>query len=221
MLVEALVLWDVDKTLVDVSGVSRDIYAVTFEKVTGRPLDKLAEMTGRTEHAILVDILTLNGVSETRFDAFYDALGLAAHDLRDRMREVGRALSGAGDAIRALQREGVVQSVATGNLRSIAETKLEAFDLTAGLDFDVGGYGDDDGVRAELVRLVRVLVGLRRVGCCERRRCRTDVGWSATAGVGMTVVARGHPRIGGHRAIRHRNVHTRHRRVPNDDPRRA
>lgn len=155
MQVKALILWDVDKTLVDVSGVSRDIYAVAFERITGRPLNKLAEMTGRTEHAILVDTLTLNGVSETKFDAFYDALGLAARDLGDKMRQVGRALPGAREAIAALRRDGVVQSVATGNLRSIAETKLRAFGLTAGLDFDVGGYGSDDGVRAELVRLAR------------------------------------------------------------------
>jgi phosphoglycolate phosphatase-like HAD superfamily hydrolase len=155
MHVEALVLWDVDKTLVDVAGVSRDIYAVAFEKVTGRPLERLADMTGRTEHAILVDTLTLNGVSDTRFDAFYDALGWAAHDLRDKMREVGRALPGARDAIAALRREGVVQSLATGNIRSIAETKLQAFDLTGDIDFDVGGYGSDDGMRAELVRLAR------------------------------------------------------------------
>jgi phosphoglycolate phosphatase len=155
MQVEALVLWDVDKTLVDVSGVSRDIYAVAFEKVTGRPLGKLAEMTGRTEHAILVDTLALNGVSETTFDAFYEALGAAAYDLRDKMRQVGRALPGAGEAVTALRRDGVVQSVATGNLRAIAETKLHAFDLAAWLDLDVGGYGDDHGSRAELVRLAR------------------------------------------------------------------
>jgi phosphoglycolate phosphatase len=128
MRVEALVLWDVDKTLVDVSGVSRDIYSVAFEQVTGRPLDKLAEMAGRTEQAILVDTL---------------------------MRKVGRALPGAHEAIAALRRDGVVQSVATGNLRSITETKLQAFGLIAGLDFDVGGYGSDDGVRAELARLAR------------------------------------------------------------------
>ena len=155
MQVEALVLWDVDKTLVDVSGVSRDIYAVAFEKVTGRPLDELADMAGRTEHAILVDTLRLNGVSETKFDPFYDALGLAAQSLQGKMREVGRALPGAHRAIAALRREGVVQSLATGNLRSIAETKLKAFDLAAELDFDVGGYGSDDGVRAELVRVAR------------------------------------------------------------------
>jgi phosphoglycolate phosphatase len=155
MRVRALILWDVDKTLVDVSGLSREIYAKAFEKVTGRPLDKLAEMTGRTERAILVDTLTMNGVSETELDGFYEALGAAAHELREKMRQVGQALPGGGEAIVALRRDDVVQSVATGNIRSIAETKLEAFGLAEALDLDVGGYGADDGVRAELVRLAR------------------------------------------------------------------
>jgi len=155
MPVEGLVLWDVDKTLVDVSGVSRDIYAVAFERVVGRPLGELAEMTGRTEHAILVDTLALNGVAETKFDAFYEALGWAAHDLQDKMRVVGRALPGAHQAIAVLRRDGMVQSVATGNIRSIAETKLDAFDLADGIDFEVGGYGSDGSVRSELVRLAR------------------------------------------------------------------
>jgi phosphoglycolate phosphatase len=143
--------------LVDVSGVSREIYSVAFDKVTGRPLGELAEMAGRTERAILVETLALNGLeATTTFDAFYEALGAAARDLRGRMREIGRALPGAREAIDALHREEVVQSVATGNLRSIAVTKLEAFGLAGGLDLDVGGYGSDDGLRAELVRLARV-----------------------------------------------------------------
>ncbi|HET6953250.1 MAG TPA: HAD hydrolase-like protein [Acidimicrobiales bacterium] len=146
-------LWDIDRTLVDVSRVSREIYAVAFERVVGRPLERLADMTGRTEHAILVDTLALNGVAETKFDAFYEALGWAAHDLQSRMREVGRSLPGAHDAIAALRRDELVQSVATGNIRSIAETKLCAFDLACDIDFDVGGYGSDGSVRSELVRL--------------------------------------------------------------------
>lgn len=155
MPITGLVLWDVDKTLVDVASVSREIYAAAFERVVGRPLGQLAEMTGRTEHAILVDTLALNGVAETKFDAFYDALGWAAVDLEPRMREVGRSLSGAHEAMLALRREGVVQSVATGNIRSIAETKLEAFGLDDEIDFEVGGYGSDGGVRSELVRRAR------------------------------------------------------------------
>lgn len=168
-----MVLWDVDKTLVDVSGVSRDIYAVAFERVVGRPLVELAEMMGRTEHAILVDTLALNGVAETKFDAFYEALGWAAQDLEERMREVGRALPGAHAAIAALRRDGVVQSVATGNIRSIAETKLHAFGLADEIDFEVGGYGSDGAVRSELVRLARE---------------RTDAKYGGTLPPGVVVV---------------------------------
>lgn len=157
--VKGLVLWDVDKTLVDVSGVSRDIYARAFEKVTGQPLGQLADMTGRTERAILVETLALNGVAEAELDVFYEALALAAHELRGQMRAIGRALPGAREAIVAMRQDGVVQSVATGNLRPIAETKLAAFGLADGLELDVGGYGSDDGVRAELVRQARLRAG--------------------------------------------------------------
>lgn len=148
-------MWDIDKTLVDIGGVSREIYAVAFERVVGQPLGPLADMVGRTEHAILADTLALNGVSADRFDAFYEALGWAAGELQARMNEVGRALPGARSAIAAVRRPGVVQSVATGNIRSIAETKLAAFDLLDGVDLDVGGYGSDGSERSALIRLAR------------------------------------------------------------------
>ncbi|HEY8524035.1 MAG TPA: HAD family hydrolase [Acidimicrobiales bacterium] len=157
--VQALVLWDIDKTLVDVSGIGREIYARAFETVTGRPLRRIADMAGRTERAILADTLALNGVVETEFDRFFEAMARAAHELRGRMREIGRALPGAREAIVALRRDGVVQSVGTGNIRPVAEAKLAAFGLTDGLDLDVGGYGSDDGVRAELVRRARARTG--------------------------------------------------------------
>lgn len=153
--VEALVLWDVDETLVDASGVSRTMYEMAFEQVVGRPLGQIAPMAGRTEHAILTETLALNGASLATFDVFWEALAAAAHALEDRLHESGRALPGAYQAIRALRRDGVVQSVATGNIAPIAALKLQAFDLADGLDLDVGGYGADDGVRAEIVRQAR------------------------------------------------------------------
>jgi phosphoglycolate phosphatase-like HAD superfamily hydrolase len=39
----------------------------------------------------------------------------------------------------------------TGNIRALAEVKLEALGLTRHLDLDVGAYGDVHEVRAELV----------------------------------------------------------------------
>jgi phosphoglycolate phosphatase-like HAD superfamily hydrolase len=151
----ALVLWDIDHTLVEVGAVSREIYALAFEQVTGRPLVEIADMTGRTEQAILIDTLALHGISVTRYDEFYAALGDAAASLTDRMRAVGRRLPGAKETIAALVRAGVVQSVVTGNIRTIATTKLAAFGLVDGIDLDAGGYGSDDGERPRLVRLAR------------------------------------------------------------------
>ncbi len=154
----ALILWDVDHTLVNIGGgVSRTIYARAFEKVTGRSLGVLADMSGRTEQAILVETLQLNGVDEPQrlFADFYEALAESASELADRMREVGEDMPGAREAIAAFAKSNLLQSAVTGNIRSIAETKLTALNLTDNLDFAVGGYGDDGTDRADLVRQAR------------------------------------------------------------------
>lgn len=52
-----LILWDTDHTLVTIKGVSRDIYALALEQVVGRPMEHLADMTGRTEKAIIRETL--------------------------------------------------------------------------------------------------------------------------------------------------------------------
>jgi len=149
-----LILWDIDHTLVTISGVSREIYARAFEQVVGRQMEHLADMTGRTERAIITETLELNDVDPgTSFDSFYAALGTAARSLEPAMREHGVALPGAAEAIAGFAAEGYTQSVVTGNIRSIAITKLEAFGLDTHIDFAVGGYGDDGSDRAELVRL--------------------------------------------------------------------
>ena len=70
------------------------------------------------------------------------------------MRQHGEARPGAAEAISMFVEEDFVQSVVTGNIRSIAiARKLEAFGLHQHIDFAVGGYGDDGSDRAELVRL--------------------------------------------------------------------
>lgn len=153
-----LVLWDVDHTLVCIDGgVSHSVYERAFSEVTGRPLGELADMTGRTERAIIEDTLRLNGIErpDMLLDAFYRALGAAAEALADRMRTVGVVLPGAQEAIAALAGQHTVQSLVTGNIRPIATTKLRALGLADDLDFTVGGYGNDGSDRADLVRHAR------------------------------------------------------------------
>jgi phosphoglycolate phosphatase len=57
-----LVLWDIDHTLIETSGVGGQVYAEAFAKVTGHPLEKVPELAGRTEPVIFREALKANGV---------------------------------------------------------------------------------------------------------------------------------------------------------------
>jgi phosphoglycolate phosphatase-like HAD superfamily hydrolase len=153
-----LVLWDVDHTLMDTGGIGSEVYAAAFEKVTGRALKQMADVFGRTEPVIFRETLKLHDIKDpddlfTRF-AREQAIGYAERS--DEMRQRGRALPGAADALRVLSgRDEVVQSVLTGNTRPSAEIKLRTFGLDRNLDLDIGAYGTDDDIRARLVDIAR------------------------------------------------------------------
>ena len=156
-----LVLWDVDYTLVNASGVGWHLYNAAFEELFGRELPaaaKAASMAGRTDHAIVLDVLGLAGVPDPdgqvrAFEAALARLGRGAHGM---VAESGTALPGAQDALDALAAvPGVVQSVLTGNVMQVAEAKLAPLGLAAHLDLAVGAYGNEHEVRAELVPLAR------------------------------------------------------------------
>ncbi len=153
-----LVLWDVDHTLIETRGVGSEIYAVAFEEVTGQPLVGMADMAGRTEPVIFRDTLATHGIPDSPdlYARFADRQAQGYRDRLAELRERGRALPGAGDALRALANQpGVLQSVLTGNTRAAAELKLSAFGLDAYLDMDAAAYGTDSDVRADLVAIAR------------------------------------------------------------------
>ncbi|WP_078764160.1 HAD family hydrolase [Marinactinospora thermotolerans] len=164
-LTNSLVLWDIDHTLLSIGSVSREIYTCAFEKTTGSPPQAIAPMTGRTERAIIIDTLEMNGYpsDETVVSAFYRSLGDAAHRLKDRMAVHGRALPGGREAIKLIRAAGGTQSLVTGNIRPIAVAKLQAFGLTDGLEIDTGGYGDLSNDRSRLVESAIDRTG-RRLG---------------------------------------------------------
>jgi phosphoglycolate phosphatase-like HAD superfamily hydrolase len=153
-----LVLWDIDHTLIETRGVGGEIYADAFQTVTGRPLNEMPALSGRTEPVIFREALKANGVTETGdlYQRFADEQARGYANRIDELRHRGRALPGAEDALRALaERDDVIQSVLTGNTRPAAETKLRAFGLDRYVDFDSGAYGADDDTRANLVKIAR------------------------------------------------------------------
>ncbi|MFC4906912.1 HAD family hydrolase [Actinomadura gamaensis] len=152
-----LVLWDVDHALIETGGVGREVFADAFAQAVGRSMEQMAEVSGRTEPDIFRETAELHGVDVTEelFDAFSEHLAKGYRDRVQEMQRRGRALPGAAEALAALAEEsGLVQSVLTGNIRAVAETKLAAFD-DEHLDFEAGAYGSDDAVRPRLVAIAQ------------------------------------------------------------------
>lgn len=154
-----LVLWDIDSTLIDGGGLSRQLYGTVFAELFGRELAAVAPMAGRTDRAIILDTLTQAGIADPghHVGLFIDGLTSHAAQFGEHLAARGRVLPGAAAALGALAAlDGrVVQSVLTGNIRALAEAKLGALDLSAHLDLSVGAYGDAHEDRAYLVHLAR------------------------------------------------------------------
>jgi phosphoglycolate phosphatase len=151
-----LVLWDIDGTLVDTAGHGATAFADAFEAVFGRPPEGLVPMAGRTDHEIALAILERSSVpgGESHLPDMWRELESALDDKVELIRAEGRALPGAEAVLEELaRREDVLQSLLTGNIEANAAIKLGAFGLDRWLDLEIGGYGSDGGVRAELVQV--------------------------------------------------------------------
>ena len=177
-----LVLWDVDYTLIDSDGVGRELYQTVFGEMFGRDMPQPGSMAGRTDRAIVAEVLTLAGLDDPRqhVDAFHRLMAAHCAGLADRVAQRVRILPGAAEAMAALARldgRGVIQSLLTGNIRPLAEVKLGPLGLTQHLDLDAGAYGSTHEVRAELVHEAR-----RNAS----RAYRADFGGDATVIVGDT-----------------------------------
>lgn len=163
---DQLVLWDVDGTLLDPAGFGRQAMHSAFERLFGLPVTARVAFAGRTDRAIVRDLLAQLGPehADRRDRADHEnALQDLAATLAEEQRHAfvtggGRALPGVVEALAALaELPGVVQSVLTGNMRRIALVKLSASGLAGLLDLDVAAFGDDHPVRADLVDVARGL----------------------------------------------------------------
>ncbi len=152
---QVLLLWDVDHTLIENSGVSKAVYARAFEMMTGRAPAVQPGTDGRTDHEIVRDLFAANSAVFTADDetSYQSALIDAMRALHPRLMRDGFVLPGVPEVLEAVsQIPGIVQSVLTGNIRPNAEAKLRLLgDHARVLDLDVGGYGSDDARRPRLV----------------------------------------------------------------------
>ena len=153
-----LVLWDIDHTLLETRGLGTELYRRAFEAATGRRMEQQADVTGQTEPSILTATLRLHKLQEDEpyLSRYTQALAALYEAHVDELRSRGRALPGARETLAATGKESeIVQSVLSGNLRSVSEIKLRTFGLDQYVDLAVGAYGDDNSERPKLVAIAQ------------------------------------------------------------------
>jgi phosphoglycolate phosphatase-like HAD superfamily hydrolase len=154
-----IILWDIDHTLIDNAGVSKEIYATAFTALTGTPPPLPAVTQGRTDRLIMRDLFRAHAVTEPKWPVIESALTEAGLVHRDDLRRRGMVLPGAREALTAVSAfNGWVSTALTGNIAANARLKLAAFDLDGLLDLGVGAYGADAEQRPDLVAVARTRI---------------------------------------------------------------
>lgn len=149
-----LILWDVDHTLLELHQLHYDLYARALPAAFGLQDDELPDMTGRTDRDSSAEYLQRHGIepNEENLTRFWMTLVEQIDMVQHKLSQLGRTTNGAQATLRVLSDvPDLHQSVLTGNIRALAERKLVAFALDKYLDFDIGGYGEDNVIRSELV----------------------------------------------------------------------
>lgn len=153
---QLIVLWDIDHTLIENAGVSKEIYAAAFSSLAGRPPSGPAPTEGRTDRLIMREMLAQHGMPVPEWPVVEAALVRAGEGRVEDLRRRGTALPGVHDALVAASEHAAwVSSVLTGNIAPNARVKLSAFDLDPLLDLAVGAYGADADQRPDLVAVAR------------------------------------------------------------------
>jgi phosphoglycolate phosphatase len=148
-----LIMWDIDRTLMNGGGVALRAWRTAFTEVTGRAWRDTPSFGGRTDLDICAEVFRVHGVTDCTPERFFARYVDHVHASRHQFAERGMLLPGVRAVLSRLAADpGVVQTLVTGNVPQVAAAKVAAFDLTGVFDAEVGGYGTDDSARATLVR---------------------------------------------------------------------
>ena len=152
----ALALFDLDGTLIRVGD---RVHHAAFEHATrvvlGEDLDiTTLELAGAVDRRLFDQVAErlglASGTAEARFPDFVATVGRYYAERVGPGDRAGWVLPGVPQLLDALRARGIAVALATGSIRTVAETKLVGAGL-AGC-FATGAFGDEARDRAELVR---------------------------------------------------------------------
>jgi phosphoglycolate phosphatase len=153
-----LLMWDIDQTLCETRPLGSQSIAAALRALTGADLPPTPDLAGRTDRYTCARALAHGGITdpEPYFARFFELLETEFLARSHLLPGTQGPLPGVPAVLAGLAaRPHIAQTVVTGNIPAVARAKVAAFDLARYLDFEVGGYGCDDQVRAGLVRLCR------------------------------------------------------------------
>jgi phosphoglycolate phosphatase-like HAD superfamily hydrolase len=161
-----LVLFDIDGTLLQGAGTEHgQALREAAAQVHGLPpLDGKVEVAGRTDAAIMRDLVARAGVDGGAFDARWAEVSAAAVTAYERLCPADisdRVAPGVRELLDALAaRPGEFRlSLVTGNLEPIARLKLGRAGIGGYFEAGQGGFGSDHESRADLPAIARGRAG--------------------------------------------------------------
>lgn len=170
-----LILWDIDRTLIDADGAGHAAFSAAFTEFTGVRDFVRTQGPGRTEWKWFTETLHANGLEDPG-DWFPPFRDLLVKEFAERAKQINVEsilLPGVPEILRrAADHPDIVSSLLTGNSKANARIKMEIARLDQYLDIDSGAYGDDHEERAELVGLAQ-----------QRATAATGVGFDADSTV--------------------------------------
>ncbi|MBU4534907.1 MAG: HAD hydrolase-like protein [Euryarchaeota archaeon] len=147
-----LLLFDIDKTLIDRSECHHRAFRHAFHEVFEKDADiDIINYHGKTDPQIACEVLKKEGLAENfikkKLEEFKEVL--SSYFILNVKYDHIVVLDGVRDLIVELESQGMLLGLITGNLESIARAKLKH----VGLDkyFKLGGFGSDNYHRPYLV----------------------------------------------------------------------
>lgn len=154
---DVLVLWDLDLTLLDPAGFGTRMITPALADLLGRDPVMGASFAGRTDRAILTDLLEINGIGVDDDEVVLSLMDAVARRCEtfgdDLLAGGGGPLPGAHESVAALAADPRLhQGIVTGNMRRTALLKLRLCGFDGLPDPGLGAFGDHHADRAHLVR---------------------------------------------------------------------
>ncbi|MGX1598547.1 UNVERIFIED_ORG: phosphoglycolate phosphatase-like HAD superfamily hydrolase [Dietzia maris] len=154
---DVLILWDLDLTLLDPAGFGTRMITPALADLLGRDPVMGASFAGRTDRAILTDLLEINGIGVDDDEVVLSLMDAVARRCEtfgeDLLAGGGGPLPGAHEAVAALAADPRLhQGIVTGNMRRTALLKLRLCGFDGLPDPGLGAFGDHHADRAHLVR---------------------------------------------------------------------